>query len=63
MPNKPKVKLVGEDGNVFNIIGLVCRALNKAGLREEAVEFQNKAMKQKSYDDVLVLLFDYVDPE
>lgn len=24
---KPTVKLVGEDGNVFNIIGLVCRAL------------------------------------
>ena len=38
--NKPTVKLVGEDGNVFNIIGRVSNALKKAGLLEQAKEFK-----------------------
>ena len=28
---KPKVKLIGEDGNVFNLMGLCVKALRKAG--------------------------------
>jgi len=28
---KPRVELVGEDGNVFNVIGQVLRTLNRAG--------------------------------
>ena len=57
-----KVKLVGEDGNVFNIIGLVQKALRKAGQHDKAKEFAEKAVKSGSYDEVLVLLHDYVDP-
>lgn len=60
--NKPEVKLVGEDGNVFNIIGRVSRALKKAGQPDQAKEFQEKAFSAKSYDEVLQLLHDYVDP-
>ena len=57
---KPTVKLIGEDGNVFNIIGLVCRALKVAGEREKAQEFQEQAFQAKSYDEVLAMLDDYV---
>ena len=59
---KPTVKLVGEDGNVFNIIGIVTRALKKAGYPEKAEEFKTRAMSSGSYEEVLQLLFEYVEP-
>ena len=33
---KPKVKLVGQDGNVFNLMGLCSSALKKAKQEENA---------------------------
>jgi hypothetical protein len=33
---KPKCKLLGEDGNVFNLIGIAAKTLDKAGQRENA---------------------------
>jgi len=62
MPNKPKCKLVGEDENVFAIIGAVKSALKKAGMPDKAQEFQEKAVSSESYDAVLALTFDYVEP-
>jgi len=61
--NKPSCKLIGEDGNVFSIIGRVKRALVKDGQRDRANEFVFKAMRQKSYEDVLCLVQDYVEVE
>lgn len=61
--SKPTVQLTGTDGNVFSIIGNVSRALKKDGQRDKAKEFENKAMSQGSYDEVIQLAFDYVDIE
>ena len=61
MRDKPTCKLIGQDGNVFNIIALVRRTLIDAGDREKAHEFAEKAMDQHSYDDVLWLCDEYVD--
>lgn len=58
---KPTCKLVGEDGNVFNIIGRVSRTLKNNGLQNLASEFQEKAVKSKSYDEVLQLCMEYVE--
>lgn len=60
---KPACKLTGIDGNVFVIIGKVCRTLKQAGLREQAAEFQAKAMASPTYEAVLSLCFDYVEVE
>ena len=59
--NKPVCGLIGEDGNVFSIIGKVSKTLKQAGLKAEAEEFVNKATQQESYDAVLCLCFEYVD--
>lgn len=59
---KPRVQLVGENGNVFAIIGKVAAALRKAGQSDKAKEFEGRAFKAASYDDVLTILFDYVEP-
>jgi hypothetical protein len=58
---KPKVKLVGEDGNVFAIIGRCSAALEEAGLAAEAKEFTSKAFNAGSYDEVLRLATQYCD--
>lgn len=58
---KPECKLLGEDGNVFNIIGLVARTLQKAGLKEQAKEFKEKAFACNSYNEVLALTMKYVE--
>lgn len=60
---KPKVKLVGTDGNAFAIMGKVSQALKRAGQPDKAAEFQRLAMSQPSYDALLALVFDYVEVE
>jgi len=60
---KPVVKLVGEDGNVFNVIGRVSRSLNNLGMRKEAEEFKEKAFSARSYDEVLQLAMEYCEVE
>lgn len=58
-----KVQLVGQDGNVFSIIGRVSKALERAGHADLAKEFRDKSFASKSYDDVLILCMEYVDAE
>lgn len=58
---KPECKLLGKDGNVFNIIGLVVKALQRTGLKEQAEEFKEKAFACNSYNEVLSLTMKYVD--
>lgn len=60
---KPICILTGQDGNVFNVIGLVSRTLKRAGQADKAREFVDRATKSKSYDDVLALCWDYVEVE
>lgn len=58
---KPKVKLVGTDGNVFSLAGKVKAALIKNKQPDLAKEFMEKLVKQPSYSDALVLMLHYVD--
>ena len=60
---RPTACLIGENGNVFNIIGRVSKALKRAGQKEQAEEFTNKAFACLSYDEVLALLHEYVEVE
>ena len=60
---KPKCKLIGEDGNVFNLMGLARRALTKAGQADKAKEMCSKAMGSGSYSEALIIIMDYVEVE
>ena len=55
------VKLIGTDGNVFSIIGKVSRELKRAGHKDLATEFTNKAFGSASYDEVLRLVMEYCE--
>jgi len=58
-----RVVLSGENGNVFNLIGVVRRALVRVGREEEADEMVKRAHSSDSYQEVLQLFREYVDIE
>lgn len=57
------VKLVGEDGNAFNLIGLVSRAIRKAHGEQAGKDFCQRAMEMPSYEALLVFLQETVNVE
>ncbi|WP_353892913.1 hypothetical protein PRVXH_002303 [Proteinivorax hydrogeniformans] len=60
---KPKVKLIGENGNIFNLIGIASRALKGVGMKKEAEEMVEKVILSTSYDEALRVLMEYVEVE
>ena len=50
------VKLIGEDGNAFNLIGLVNRGIRDVHGADAAKEFADAAMGSESYDALLALI-------
>jgi len=63
METKPRVKLVGENGNVFNLMGICSRALKDAGQKEKATEMCKKITGCGSYDEALAIMMDYCEVE
>lgn len=58
---KPTVKLVGQDGNVFNLIGICTRALKRAGMHDEAKQLTAKCFAAGSYSEALCIMMEYCD--
>ena len=58
---KPECKLLGENGNIFNLAGITARCLRRAGLRDEAKEFAEKIVECNSYEEALQLIMEYVE--
>jgi hypothetical protein len=56
---KVVVKLVGEDGNAFSILGRVRRALKRAGMPEKAEEYLARATAG-DYEHLLAVTLEYV---
>ena len=57
-----KVKLVGEDGNAFAIMGKVSKALKRNGHADLVDEYLKEA-KSGDYDHLLQTTMDYVEVE
>ena len=60
---KPSVKLVGENGNIFNLMSLCSRVLKGVGMKDESKEMCEKIMKCGSYHEALAIMMDYCDVE
>lgn len=58
---KPRCKLIGENGNIYNIVGIVRRVLYAAGLEVEAQEMTNRILNSKSYEEALHIITEYVE--
>ena len=60
---KPTVKLVGQDGNAFSIMGRVKKALMQAGADKEYIDRYLSKATSGDYDNLLVVSMEYVNVE
>lgn len=58
---KPNCKLLGEDGNVYNLLGIASRTLRRNGLADQAKEMCNRVYSSGSYGEALCIIGDYVN--
>lgn len=59
---RPAVKLIGQDGNAFNLIGLCMRAARRAGMpAAEQAEVQAYLTSAGSYDELLGRMMERFD--
>ena len=62
-PKKPKMQLIGQDGNIFAIMGRASRLLKNNGQREKAKEMCDRVTASKSYAEALGIISEYVETE
>lgn len=55
------VQLTGQDGNVFNLMGVVIRALRSNGFGDEVDDFVSEVTSSKSYHEALAVMMQWVD--
>lgn len=60
---KPSVKLIGEDGNIFSILGRVSRTLKEAEKEDQVKEVSERVMASSSYGEALQIIMEYVEVE
>lgn len=58
---RPRVKLAGQDGNAFAIVGRVCEALRKAGASADTVAQYRRESMSGDYDNVLATAMKYCE--
>lgn len=63
VPKRPKMKLVGEDGNIFAILGRASRLLKRNGRAEQAEEMSNRVYHSGDYYKALNIISEYVETE
>ena len=61
MKKKPECKLVGENGNIFNLLGAVIETLKKAGMNKEVKEVKIKIFTADNYSEALSIISEYVE--
>lgn len=58
---KPDCELIGQDGNIFNLMGIASRTLKANGQAAEAKEMCAQVMQCGSYDEALYKIGEYVN--
>lgn len=60
-PKKPDCPLIGQDGNIFGLMGIASRTLKENGLVEQAKEMRDRITASGSYDEALCIIGEYVN--
>lgn len=58
---KPVATLIGQDGNIFNLIAIASKALQKADQKNQAKEMRDRIYACSSYEDALCIIGEYVE--
>lgn len=63
MTQRPKMQLLGQDGNIFAIMGRASRLLKSSGQGDKAKEMRDRVMSCDSYQKALNIISEYVETE
>lgn len=63
IPKRPKMKLVGQDGNIFAILGRASRLLKENGQPQQAKEMSSRVYQSGDYYKALNIISEYVQTE
>lgn len=58
---KPNCELIGQDGNIFNLMGIASRTLRENGMKEQASEMCSRIRASSSYYEALNIIGEYVN--
>ena len=58
---KPDCELIGQDGNIFNLMGIASHTLKQNGMADEAKEMCSRVTSSGSYCEVLNIIGEYVN--
>ena len=61
--HKPKMKLIGQDGNIFSILGRASRLLRQNGQNKQAEEMFRRVQDSGDYYKALNIISEYVQTE
>ena len=62
-PQKPRMELLGQDGNIFGILGQASRLLKRAGMKEQSDEMYSRVTACGDYHEALNIISEYVETE
>lgn len=62
-PQKPKMELLGQDGNIFSILGQASQLLKRAGMKEQSDEMFSRVTSCGDYYEALNIISEYVETE
>lgn len=58
---KPNCPLIGEDGNIFHLVGIAAKTLRRNGMSTEATEMSIRVFGSGSYEEALGIIGEYVN--
>lgn len=61
MSNKPKCPLIGQNGNIFVLMGIASKTLKENDMAEQAKEMCGRITASGSYDEALSIIDEYVE--
>ena len=61
MSNKPKCPLIGQNGNIFVLMGIASKTLKENDMAEQAKEMCGRITASGSYDEALGIIDEYVE--
>lgn len=62
--NKPECKLIGENGNIFNLIAIASKCLTEHNMKEKAHEMKERIIEKEeahSYEEAIAIIMEYVN--
>lgn len=60
-PQKLKCPLIGQDGNIFNLMGIASNTLKRNGMPDKAKEMCERITSSASYVEALSIIDEYVE--